>query len=246
MIKSVLNKISSSIESSREKTLRKQVKSIIGVSPSNISIYRLAFLHSSAGKEIEGINHKESNERLEFLGDSVLGMVTANYLYRKFPFKDEGFLTEIRSRIVSRESLNNLGRKIGLKAMIEHDFNGNIPLNRMSIFGDTLEALIGAIYLDKGFSFVEKFIVNKILLLHFDIDEIIENNPNFKSIIFEYCQKEGKEIKFDTQEVIRNKNKEFVSIVYIQNEKLAEGVAFAKKKAEQIAAMKACKLLKLN
>lgn len=245
MIKGVLNKITQKKES-REDILKIQVKSIIGVSPKNISIYRLAFLHSSAGKEIEGINHKESNERLEFLGDSVLGMVTANYLYRKFPYKDEGFLTEIRSRIVSRESLNNLGKKIGLKNMIEHDFNGNIPMNRMSIFGDTLEALIGAIYLDKGFSFVEKFIINKILLLHFDLDEIIENNPNFKSIIFEYCQKEGKEIRFETKELVRNKTKEFVSIVIIEEKEIAEGLGFSKKKAEQIAAMKACKVLNLN
>lgn len=245
MIKEVLNKITSKKES-RQEILKKQVKAIIGVSPKNINIYRLAFLHSSAGKEIEGINHKESNERLEFLGDSVLGMVTANYLYRKFPFKDEGFLTEIRSRIVSRDSLNNIGRKIGLKNLIEHEFSGNIPMNRMSIFGDTMEALIGAIYLDRGFDFVEKFIVNKILLLHFDMDEIIENNPNFKSIIFEYCQKEGKEIKFLTNETFRNKNKEFISIVIIDEKEVAEGIGFSKKKAEQIAAMKACKVLNLN
>ncbi len=245
MIKEVLNKITSKKES-RQEILKKQVKAIIGVSPKNINIYRLAFLHSSAGKEIEGINHKESNERLEFLGDSVLGMVTANYLYRKYPFKDEGFLTEIRSRIVSRDSLNNIGRKIGLKNLIEHEFSGNIPMNRMSIFGDTMEALIGAIYLDRGFDFVEKFIINKILLLHFDMDEIIENNPNFKSIIFEYCQKEAKVIKFLTNESFRNKNKEFISIVVIDEKEVAEGIGFSKKKAEQIAAMKACKVLNLN
>ncbi len=110
----------------REKFLKKSVKHLIGENPSNLQLYRLAFLHSSASKESIAKSYKESNERLEFLGDSVLGMITATYLFRKFPFKDEGFLTEIRSRMVSRESLNVLGRKIGLDTIIEHENQSEI------------------------------------------------------------------------------------------------------------------------
>jgi hypothetical protein len=108
-------------------------------------------------------SYKESNERLEFLGDSVLGMITAAYLFKKFPFKDEGFLTEIRSRMVSRESLNVLGRKLGLDEVIEYENQKKTILSRSSMYGDALEAFIGAIYLDKGFAFTQNFIISKIL-----------------------------------------------------------------------------------
>lgn len=147
----------------REKFLKKSVKYLIGENPTNLQIYRLAFLHSSASKESISKSYKESNERLEFLGDSVLGMVTASYLFKKFPFKDEGFLTEIRSRMVSRESLNLLGRKIGLDKIIEHENQNRAALSRSSMYGDAMEAFVGAIYLDKGFAFAQKFIIKKLL-----------------------------------------------------------------------------------
>lgn len=230
----------------REKFLKKSVKHLIGTSPSNLQLYRLAFLHSSASRESIAKSYKESNERLEFLGDSVLGMITASYLFKKFPFKDEGFLTEIRSRMVSRESLNILGRKIGLDKIIEHENQNRAALSRSSMYGDALEAFIGAVYLDKGFAFTQNFVIRKILTQHFDLDLVVQNNPNFKSILIEWSQREGKRITFEVGEDGHNHNKEFTASILLNNEKIAEGKGYSKKKAEQTAAMKACEFLDIK
>lgn len=230
----------------REKHLYKSVKHLIGANPSNLELYRLAFLHASASRESASKSYKESNERLEFLGDSVLGMITAAYLFRKFPFKDEGFLTEIRSRMVSRESLNVLGRKLGLEEVIEYENQRKTSLSRSSMYGDALEAFIGAVYLDKGFGFTQKFITQKILTQYFDLDTVVQNNPNFKSILIEWAQKEGKKVQFTLDEEGVHHDKEFTAFVLLENEKIAEGKGYSKKKAEQNAAMKACEALKIN
>jgi ribonuclease-3 len=227
----------------REKHLYQSVKHLIGANPSNLELYRLAFLHASASRESVSKTYKESNERLEFLGDSVLGMITASYLFKKFPFKDEGFLTEIRSRMVSRESLNVLGRKLGLEEVIEYENQRKTSLTRSSMYGDALEAFIGAVYLDKGFSFTQKFVTQKILAQYFDLDTVVQNNPNFKSLLIEWAQKEGKKVQFTLDEEGAHHNKEFTAFVLLENEKIAEGKGYSKKKAEQNAAMKACEAL---
>jgi ribonuclease-3 len=230
----------------REKFLKKSVRHLIGANPSNLQLYRLAFLHASASKESVSKSYKESNERLEYLGDSVLGMITAAYLFKKYPFKDEGFLTEIRSRMVSRESLNVLGRKLGLDEIIEFENQKRTILSRSSMYGDALEAFIGAIYLDKGFKFTQQFIIKKILTQYFDLETVVQNNPNFKSILIEWAQKEGKKVQFSLEEEGLHHNKEFTAFVLIEGEKIAEGKGYSKKKAEQTAAMKACDVLGLN
>jgi ribonuclease-3 len=230
----------------REKHLYQSVKHLIGANPSNLELYRLAFLHASASRESVSKTYKESNERLEFLGDSVLGMITASYLFKKFPFKDEGFLTEIRSRMVSRESLNVLGRKLGLEEVIEYENQRKTSLSRSSMYGDALEAFIGAVYLDKGFRFTQKFVTQKILAQYFDLDTVVQNNPNFKSILIEWAQKEGKKVQFTLDEEGAHHNKEFTAIVLLENEKIAEGKGYSKKKAEQNAAMKACDALEIK
>ena len=230
----------------KDKKLKKAVEHIIGQKPSNIMLYRLAFMHSSVSKETVAKGYKESNERLEFLGDSVLGMITAEYLFKKFPFKDEGFLTEIRSRMVSRESLNGVARKIGLDKLVEYDGNRRTVLARTSMYGDALEALIGAIYLDKGFQFTRKFIVKSILTQHFDIDTVVSNNPNFKSLVIEWAQREGKQIRFDISEEGAKHNKEFTATIYVDDDFFALGQGYSKKKAEQTAAMKACEKLEIS
>lgn len=247
MKSSVINPILEFFESDdRDKVLRKAVESIIGEKPSNLMLYRLAFMHSSVSKETVAKGYKESNERLEFLGDSVLGMITAEYLFKKFPYKDEGFLTEIRSRMVSRESLNVVARKIGLEKLIEYDGNRRTVLARTSMYGDALEALIGAIYMDKGFRFTRKFIIKRILTHHFDIDTVVNNNPNFKSLVIEWAQKEGKVLRFDISEQGSMHNKEFTAQILVDNEPFTEGKGYSKKKAEQAAAMKACDELDLK
>jgi len=230
----------------REKHLYQSVKHLIGANPSNLELYRLAFLHASASRESVSKTYKESNERLEFLGDSVLGMITASYLFKKFPFKDEGFLTEIRSRMVSRESLNVLGRKLGLEEVIEYENQRKTSLSRSSMYGDALEAFIGAVYLDKGYSFTQKFVTQKILAQYFDLDTVVQNNPNFKSLLIEWAQKEGKKVQFTLDEEGAHHNKEFTAFVILENEKIAEGKGYSKRKAEQNAAMKACDALEIK
>lgn len=225
---------------SKVKEFRKAVEQIIGEKPGNDSLYQLAFRHTSASVSSKVDGFKESNERLEYLGDSVLGMIVAEYLFKKYPFKDEGFLTEIRSRIVNRESLNQVARKIGLDKMITFDGN-RVSHIRTSMYGDAMEALIGAIYLDKGFRFTKKFISHKLMINHFDLDAVIQNNTNFKSILLSWAQAEGKKVSFDIiKENGKNHSKEFTAQVTIDNEAISVGGGWNKKKAEQDAARKAC------
>lgn len=242
-LKTLLSWISPNNKDLREKFLKKSVTHLLGSAPQNLNLYRLAFLHASASKDSIAKTYKESNERLEFLGDSVLGMITAAYLFQKFPFKDEGFLTEIRSRMVSRESLNVLGRKLGLDEVIEYENQKKTILSRSSMYGDALEAFIGAVYLDKGFAFTQNFIVSKILTQYFDLEIVVQNNPNFKSLLIEWAQKEGKKVQFTLEEEGLHHNKEFTAIVLLEGEKISEGKGYSKKKAEQTAAMKACEVL---
>jgi ribonuclease III len=228
----------------KQKEFIKSIEQIIGASPKNKLLYQLAFRHTSASKN-NGINSfKESNERLEFLGDSVLGMVVAEYLFKKYPFKDEGFLTEIRSRIVNRESLNVLARRIGLDKLIE--FDGQRNFHRTSMFGDAMEALIGAIYLDKGFTFTKKFIISKLLSNHFDLDEVISNNTNYKSTILSWAQADGRKVEFlIVEEKGKNHSKEFIAQVLVDAQVISSGSGWNKKKAEQDASRRACEILSI-
>ena len=211
-----------------------------------MGVYQLAFRHTSASRETAIQGFRESNERLEYLGDAVLGMVVAEFLFTKYPYKDEGFLTEIRSRIVNRETLNQISRKLGLDGLIEYDGNRKGMSSRSSMYGDALEAFVGAIYLDKGFRFTRKFILKK-LLAHYDLEDIIQNNVNFKSLIIEWAQREGKEIRFEVLEEKGNRHhREFISQLVVEDEAFTIGNGFTKKKAEQAAAEKACALLALR
>src|SRR5690606_795620 len=130
-----------------------------------------------------------------YLGDSVLGMIVAEYLFKKYPFKDEGFLTEIRSRIVNRESLNVVARKIGVDNLITFDGN-RVSQGRTSMYGDAMEALIGAVYLDKGFRFTKQFIIKILIANYFDLDKVIQNNANYKSILLTWAQSLSKKVEF--------------------------------------------------
>lgn len=228
------------------KEFKKAVERIIGEKPKNASLYHLAFRHTSASKNSSIKGFKESNERLEYLGDSVLGMIIAEYLFKKYPLKDEGFLTEIRSRIVNRESLNQVARKIGLDDLITFDGN-RVTHARTSMYGDAMEALIGAVYLDKGFRFTKSFIVKNLLANYYDLDEVIKNNANYKSILLTWSQSLGKNVEFAIiKENGKHHSKEFVAQVSVDNEVISEGRGWNKKKAEQDAARKATEALQIN
>ena len=230
-------------KSFKDKELIAAIHNIVGKTPRNLTLYKLAIKHKSAASSKKD-GFKESNERLEYLGDAILSAVVADFLFSKYPFKDEGFLTEIRSRIVSRDSLNTIGKKLGIPKLIEYD-NGKKNSVFKSIFGNALEAIIGAVYLDRGFVFCKKFIILKLIVPHFNLEEVISVSINHKSRLIEWCQQKNSVINFNvTESNISNKIKEFSAIVYIDDEKMGEGFGNNKKRAEQNAALKT--LQKLN
>lgn len=228
-----------------QKRLASNIKMIVGSKPLNLYLYELAMKHTSIAEEKEN-GFKESNERLEYLGDAVLGIVIAEYLFKKYPLKDEGFLTEIRSRIVNREVLNNLSKKIGLSKLVEFNSSSRGTASYKSIYGDALEALIGAIYLDRGYKFCRKFIIRKLVVNHFDLESIIKTDTNFKSKIIEWAQKENKSIRFDINEEGGRSVKKFMAQLFVEDMPVGIGYGFSKKKAEQDAAMKSCDILEIS
>ncbi len=227
-------------------TFKKSIKNITGITPSNIILYHLATQHRSIARQNDK-GFKESNERLEYLGDAVLGVVVAEYLFKKFPLKDEGFLTEIRSRIVNRDMLNNVARKMGIPDIVEFTVNKKNKLSYKSIYGDTLEALIGALYLDKGHAKTKRFIRQKLIKQHYDLMEIIKTNPNHKSKIIEWAHRQNKDIRFEITEIRGNShNREFMAELVVEGDTIAKGMGFSKKKAEQDAAQKSCEKLEIE
>lgn len=237
------NLLSLAKSNSREdKKLVTAIKTIAGFAPGNLALYKLATLHSSRSKEKNGF--RESNERLEYLGDAILGAAVADYLFKKYPFKDEGFLTEIRSRIVNRESLNHLAKKVGVASIVQFD-SKNIQLQKV-ILGNTLEALVGAIYLDKGYLRTKKFVIAKLIQPYFDLEVVVNSNSNHKSKVIEWAQRNSKEIRFEVEEVKKGRNsREFSAQVFLADEAFGQGFGLTKKKAEQDAAEKTCLLLNI-
>ncbi len=225
----------------KEKRLYSFLKNLLGFYPNNIEYYKQALRHKSASNVIiKGV--KDSNERLEFLGDAILSTVIANYLYNKFPLKDEGFLTKMRSRIVSRDSINRLSKKLGLPEFVETVKHNNIISK--SYEGDALEALIGAVFMDFGYKKTEHFIVNRLVNIHLNMDEIEHTEIDFKSRVIEYSHKEKKSFEFVIdQEGGKGQSDYYKISLFIGSEKVSEGVGKSKKSAEQQACEKYCKEL---
>jgi ribonuclease-3 len=225
----------------KDKDFRRKIARLIQASPGNLALYKLAMVHSSQATETKR-GFKESNERLEYLGDAILGAIVADYLFKKFPFKNEGFLTELRSKIVKRESLNQLAVKIGLNELV--NFEGEkSKRSYKSLYGDAMEAFLGAIFLDKGYKFTERF-VKRMIISYYDLQNLVDTPGNYKSLIIEWTQKNGKSIRFDNGE--RSKGTPFSIDLMIDNSCIASGYGLSKKKAEQDAARKACKLLEID
>lgn len=228
--------------STYEKEVSDAVRGITGSRPINIKLYTLAMLHSSAARKLKN-GHLESNERLEYLGDAVLDAVVAEFLFKKYPYKDEGFLTDIRSRIVSRESLNQLARKLGLDALIAIDNKRNARMYK-SMMGDAMEAFVGAVYLDRGYAFTKRFVIAKLIATYLDLDEIVATDPNYKSQLIEWAQQQGKRAQFKVIQAKKNsRERQFRVQVLINNEPVARGAGYSKKKAEQDAARRACEAI---
>ena len=222
---------------SPDKQLYQSIRNIFGFYPGNIFLYKLAFLHKSASLETKQGN-RVNNERLEFLGDAILDAIIADYLFKTFPVKDEGFLTEMRSKLVSRVQLNKLSQKLGMEKLIRLDQNS---MNQYRSFqGDAFEALIGAIYLDKGYVFTKYVLLERVIKNYFNINELITQEMNFKSRIIEWAQKERKQASFRVVEELGTGYKKlYVVDLFIDDQQTATGQDYSIKGAEQLAAEKA-------
>ncbi len=233
-------------KSKKDKELVKSLREMIGVRPHNLEIYKVTIQHSStAGENIGGV--KDSYERLEYLGDAILNAVVADYLFKKYPFKSEGFLTDIRSRIVSRDSLNRIGKKVGIDQIVHYHMGSRHSTAYKSITGDALEALIGAVYLDRGYDFTKRFLTTKFLFPHLNLEEVIRTNPNFKSRVIEWAHRQNKPVRFEIVKVKDKKHfKEFLAQVVIDDKPVGKGTGLSKKRAEQVAAENSCKLLNIE
>jgi len=213
------------------------LKEVLGFKPKNIQIYKTAFTHRSMNiRDDEGnaINY----ERLEFLGDAMLGAVIASHLYLEVPGGDEGYLTKMRSKVVSREHLNELGKDLNLIELIE----SKIATTQFgdNIHGNLFEALIGAIFLDKGFKYCEKFIYKRVIIPYVDIAQLEGRVISYKSLLIEWCQKEKKTFNYNVYEDSGNDEIRHFSVkLSVDNKVIAKARATSKKKAEEKASKRA-------
>lgn len=237
MIKSFYNHYISS-----DKQFARSVANIIGFTPKNLQIFKQAFSHKSAFEP--KLHTVTSNERLEYLGDSVLSTIVAEYLFKKYPNSDEGFLTKMRSKIVKRKTLNRIADDMGIDVVLME--NNDTHLSE-SMKGNALEALVGAIYLEKGFETTRRIVISKILRRHLNIHDLEGKDDNYKSQLLEYCQKNGSEIDYKVMERFKLENRDrFKIAVYVDGKEIATGEDFNKKSAEQNASFKALKTLGID
>lgn len=228
-----IRKISNS-QSDKDGIFFLEVKKILGFKPKKIDLYKKAFTHRSIKRRDEKgniINY----ERLEFLGDAMLSAVISDYLFSKVPSGDEGYLTKMRSKIVSREHLNELGRDLNLIKFVD----STIPKENFgdNIHGNVFEALIGAIYLDQGYKYCQEFINNRVIKPYVDIEHLEGKIISYKSLLIEWCQKEKKTFHFDVYDDTGNDElKHFAVKLEINNKVIAKARATSKKKAEELAA----------
>jgi ribonuclease-3 len=221
--------------------LYKELQNMIGFTPGNIALYELALCHRSNNN-----NTTENNERLEFLGDAILGAIIGEHLFVKYPTRDEGYLTDMRTKIVNRKTLNQIALKIGLKSIMKFN-EQDYYLRDSLIFGNALEALIGAIYIDKGYSRTRSFVRKRILLPFVDIELLESLEVNTKNKLIGWAGKQGRKIEFILlEEKLERGRKKFVVGVQLDDEIIASSTAGNKKEASKNAAEEAIKLLDMT
>jgi ribonuclease-3 len=229
---------------SKDKSLYLSIKNILGFYPGNVFLYRTAFTHSSVNHHNKS-GYSINNERLEYLGDAVLSLVVADFLYKKYPLEVEGFLTEMRSKIVSRRSLNQIAHKMGLNDLVKR--RNGVTNSFKSVDGDTLEALVGAIYIDKGYEFAKQIIIKKILQHHLDISDVENREWNYKSKLLNAMAKKHKAVNFSVVRTSGSGAKKLYHVeVVIDKTVVGKGQDFSIKAAEQQAAEKAYEHLNLG
>ena len=225
----------------REGDIRVFLKKELNIRPANLGLYELALRHSSASRK-QGKKNVQNNERLEFLGDAILGAVIADYLYQEYPGKNEGFLTSMRSKIVSRSHLNNVANRLNITPLVISKLDKRKPAK--SLGGDALEALIGAIYLDQGVKKAKSFIHSKILDDLVEMEELENTIISYKGLIIEWAQKERKTFSFSLiNQWGKQHNMTFEMGLHIDDSLVSKGKGTSKKRAEEDAAKKAFTVL---
>ena len=226
------------LKSKENRQLEKKLQNVLGIKPGNYSLYYTALSHRSV-KE----NSDENNERLEYLGDAVLSTVIADYLFKRYPYKGEGFLTEMRSKMVNRQQLNEIALKMGVKKLTLYNKFDNF-LKGSQIFGNTLEALVGAVYLDKGYKKTQRWIVKQIILPYVFVDDLEQIDINLKNRLIGWASKNGKKLEFETiQEKLEGNRRIFTMAVVLDGKILSQGKGYNKKDASQVAAQSAIEKL---
>jgi ribonuclease-3 len=218
----------------------KQLVDLLGSTPNNIQLYRTALSHRSMKDSPE-----ENNERLEYLGDAILSAIIADYLFKRYPYRDEGFLTEMRSKMVNRQQLNDIALKMGLKKLTNYNKFDN-SLKNSQIFGNTLEALVGAVYLDKGYEKTTQWVLKKIIIPHMFVEELELIDINLKNKLIGWASKNGKSLLFDAKEErLENGRRMFFVSTVLDGDVLSTGKGYNKKDASQVAAQLAIEKLKI-
>ena len=224
--------------STKDESFYVELKQILGFSPKNLQLYKKAFIHRSTKKINKNTGNPINYERLEFLGDAILSAVIASYLFEKVPSGDEGYLTKMRSKVVSREHLNELGRDLNLIRFVK----SNVAKTKFgeNIHGNIFESLIGAIYLDRNYNYCNKFIDKCVILPYVDIPKLEGKITSYKSLFIEWCQKQKKDFNFEVYEDTGNDILKHFSVkLYIDGVIIAKGRATSKKKAEETASKRA-------
>jgi ribonuclease-3 len=234
---SIIRKIFQKSRSEEDGIFFTDMQKILGFKPIEISYYKKAFIHRSTSK-IDTEGNPINYERLEFLGDAMLSSIIAAHLFSKAPAGDEGYLTKMRSKIVSREHLNELGRDLNLVRFLD----SKVPIQHFgeNIHGNLFEALVGAIYLDRGYSFCEKFIQKRVVVPYVDIAKLEGKVISYKSLLIEWCQKEKKKFHFDIFEDNDSSGERLFGVKFsIDDKVIAKARASSKKKAEEKACQRA-------
>ncbi len=227
--------------SRKKKDFLNHLHNLLGFSPGKLSLYVSALSHRSVKEKVT-----DNNERLEYLGDAILGSIIADYLFMKYPYKGEGFLTEMRSKMVNRQILNEIAMKMGLKKITDYNRNDN-SLKSSQIFGNALEALVGAIYIDKGYGRTKQWVMKKIILPHIFMEDLESIEINQKNKLYSWANRNGRLLEFETlEERIENGRRLFTVGAVVDGEVVAEGKAFNKKDAGQIAAQAAVEKLNIT
>jgi len=228
------------LKKSPEASFEKQLKNVLGIKPGSLLLYRTALSHRSVKETAE-----ENNERLEYLGDAVLSAIVADYLFKRYPYKEEGFLTEMRSKMVNRQQLNDIALKMGLKKLTFYNKFDN-SLKGSQIFGNTLEALVGAVYLDKGYAKTSNWVLKQIVIPHMFVDDLELIDINLKNKLIGWANKNGKTLNFElAQEKMEGSRRLFTINAVLDGEIISIGKGYNKKDASQVAAQVAVEKLGL-